>query len=262
MMNMNKFAKIIAYLNIDLSKDKTFVFLTGCGRSGTTIISDILSQSKDIAKYPGEGTELWFPKHYPLKDTNFTPFFVDPQGFSKKAIRKNTSYVKRVFSAYCHLKGKKILQNKNVMMPFILDEARELFNNMKIVHIIRDGRDVSYSYTKKTLKKGKNFNFKEEELFLQMAKLWNLTIDQMDSFFERHSLVKGKDYIEIRYEDICKEPQKEINKYQGLINADLNKEVKLLLQNRNGKYHNAYSQAILEEATMIMRENLKRKGYL
>jgi len=126
------FAPILTWLGKRIEKRRFHeppVYIGGCGRSGTTLLLSILSSHPDIFACPKElnifeyaavkSGKLVLPKHYRLYRT-----FI-------------THKIKKSATRYCEKSPSNIHH---------IDELTDLHNgNFKLIHILRDGRDVILS---------------------------------------------------------------------------------------------------------------------
>ncbi|MFC2129198.1 sulfotransferase [Bacteroidota bacterium] len=108
---------------------KSPIYIGGCGRSGTTLLLSILSAHKDIFACPRElnlffdaeinGDQVHLPKIYRLYRTLLTEKI---KSSAKRYCEKSPANVQRIKAIDSYHKG-----------------------NFKLIHIIRDGRDVVLS---------------------------------------------------------------------------------------------------------------------
>ena len=160
------------------------VYVLSSGRSGTTLLSSMLNASKQI----------WFPLESDFIARAY-PFFSDSNNLaspeSRKAIIKlfkRTTWEKgwhlseeclnnrlneqkpqnfrEIYSVICqtfHEKNKTAKLKWGIKSPVLISSLNRIFSicpNAKIIHIIRDGRDVYISY-KKIHEKSKTSDIKE-----------------------------------------------------------------------------------------------------
>jgi hypothetical protein len=142
--------------------------------------------------------------------------------------------------------GKKIVGDKLLLIPKILEEIHRIYPESKIVHIIRDGRDqaVSLLYHRwnRALDRGGIRNLTPEETHKRDAYSANPTKFQRtgESMFtverlryvakewasnvslviERGQPLFGDNYIEVRYEDLLEHPHREAARLVRFLGAD------------------------------------------
>lgn len=144
-----------------------FVFVVGCGRSGTTVLRTVLDSHPDLA-VSHEGRFV-----YPLSRRRATyersgGFAVDAFAadlLADRAVRTNLGLeehdlraalsgapvadypdaVRRIFAHYAARAGKRRYGDKMPAYVLHLPVLAEMFPEARFVHIIRDGRDVALS---------------------------------------------------------------------------------------------------------------------
>ncbi|MGH8824605.1 MAG: sulfotransferase family protein [Jiangellaceae bacterium] len=144
-----------------------FVFVVGCGRSGTTVLRTVLDSHPDLA-VSHEGRFI-----YPLSRRRER--YERPEGFdvaaftadllADRAVRTNLGLgeddlrtalggppvvdypdaVRRIFTHYAARAGKRRYGDKMPAYVLHLPVLGEMFPEARFVHIIRDGRDVALS---------------------------------------------------------------------------------------------------------------------
>jgi hypothetical protein len=116
----------------------------GCGRSGTNFLARAISQCEDIAflyapKYIWRhGNSLW-------KDDCLTADHARPS-----VVR----YIRRRFAQYLQSEGKRRLFEHTQANVLALSFVNAVLPDSKIIHIIRDGRDVAVSLRESRMKRG------------------------------------------------------------------------------------------------------------
>ena len=83
---------------------------------------------------------------------------------------------------------------------FYWKEIKQTYPNAKVVHIIRDGRDVASSIINARM---------GPKTYFAAAKMW---CDYLDGVAEIKQDCSEEDYIEIRYEDLLSEPEENLQK--------------------------------------------------
>ena len=115
------------------------IIVIGAARSGTHLLGSFISEHKDIA-YISEQNYVWkysnaWLGHDMIPASRATPEIV--------------KYIRREFADMCENPGKKRICEKtpanSLRLPFIMS----VFSDAKIIHIVRDGRDVAVSARKK-----------------------------------------------------------------------------------------------------------------
>jgi len=150
------------YPDFAASKIVRPVFLIGCGRSGTTLLNNLLRLHVDIACW-SEANEILDPEWYPRQkhgksDRYRAPLEYDPVAFTRdwwESAKVRQRHVRACFGAYQLLRRKRIFINKSPFNTFRIPHLLEMFPDARFVHIARDGRAVVYSYVRKFLDQNK-----------------------------------------------------------------------------------------------------------
>lgn len=126
------------------NRNSKFVFLIGCGRSGTTLLGHILSQHNDI-NYFFEPYHLWAAID-PRTDVLNLYHRIDAH-FLMNASHVNEvskTNFNRIFSTNLFNRNKTILE-KTPLNAMRIGYLNSLQPQAKFIHIVRDGVDVSSS---------------------------------------------------------------------------------------------------------------------
>ncbi len=145
-----------------------FLFVVGCPRSGTTIFMRMLNAHKQIAIMSEIG---WIPERFERRDGvtadglvthklieelaersmgRYTPLPVSRQQMEEKFSQGPIMYAEFIgwlFDKYGESHGKPLAGNKTVEYALSVRTLHALFPHARIVHLIRDGRDVALSAT-------------------------------------------------------------------------------------------------------------------
>ena len=214
------------------------IFVVGCDRSGTTLLSLILSQSPDLYVTLESG---FIPDLYENRDDygDFTSaksrwyFIRDLQ--KTKATSKTIAFdifgisdteaerllnqaapcsyadaINALFGKTAHLHDKSRWGNKTPKYVLHLSLLNELFPESKIIHVIRDPRDVAASI----LKAGWTSTIKETALY------WD---KRVRAGIEGRSFGEDR-YYELKYESLLKNPGKKISEICNWLNIDFDKK--------------------------------------
>lgn len=208
-------------------KVKNPVFIIGCGRSGTTMLAEILARHKDICNY-SEGNELWDPKGYRwyLSSLDRPPFWYDPIAYTKVwRDYFNDEYkkeLKAIFGCFQVLSRKRVFVNKSPMNTFRITDILEIYPKAKFIHIIRDGRAVSYSWALRqytmikehaAVYRQRGFFYSFNDLIKIIAKSWVEHINEVEKQKKILKLIDNDILLEFTYEDFCDQPKN----YLGII---------------------------------------------
>lgn len=130
------------------------VFITGLGRSGTTILGILLSLHREVG-YLNEPKALWHvidPRqdingNYSSKNARFR---MDASDLKPDMAR----HAHRLFSRYLHLTGSMRVVDKYPELIFRVDYVRAMFPDAKFIFITRSGADAVPSVVKWSEKLG------------------------------------------------------------------------------------------------------------
>jgi hypothetical protein len=256
---------------------KNPVFVIGCGRSGTTLLTTILAKHKDIANY-SEANDIWDPNGYPWRFSNLTrpPVWKDPNTFNRmwwEDVSK-TGYarkIKGIFGAYQFISRKKIFLNKTPMNTFKIPYILEIFPGARFIHIYRDGRAVSYSYQKKEYKKmienpepyKKTGHFYTGKILLEMmAKSWIDHIKEVEN--QKQKLKQKFIFFELSYEEFCESPREMMNEIYDFLKIDKKRtgiQKFPPIKNMNFKYKKDLDEGMIQMLNRVMKSGLIQKGY-
>ena len=256
------------------------VFIIGAGRSGTTILNDLLSLHPDISMYPYEANELWHPDLYPYirSKRGVTPIWIDPKKFTESSLMtfnsKRQRHLVSRFNVYAKLKSRPIFINKTVMVNFMLDKVREIFPNCRFVHVVRNGIPVSLSLQIKEQKKLHHPRYSKYDAYYAcskicrewMARYWNSTILEVESFRQRNKL-GNESFFELRYEDMVTEPARYLGELFNFLKVPVLNSAEFLLkiqslEDKNYKSREQLTNSEIASLKAIMNEGLRLKGYL
>jgi len=120
-----------------------------------------------------------------------------------------------------HWNGEKLWGWKNPSNLYLIDFYHELFPEMKYVHVVRDGRDVSDSWINQTLIHEVPFAIPEEMKKnpspVNYMWIWNLMNERVIEYCENKL---ANQWILLRLEDISADPEAYGKKLQEFVGAD------------------------------------------
>lgn len=217
-------------------KDPIF-FMVSSGRSGTTLLRSILNASNQIA-IPHESDFIARTYRFYQKKTHFNSgdyenvaklFMVTSReqgwGLDKDYL---IAYLKRykpqsfadinrlINQAYHEQEGTEnmLWAIKSPVLIASLDKILQVFPKTRIIHVVRDGRDVYLSYKKVHKKSRVKFGPKR---LLPAALYWIDGLRRIENL--KHE--KKQDHLyELRYEDLLTLPDKELAKLCDYIEID------------------------------------------
>ena len=256
-------------------------FIIGSGRSGNTLLRAILAKHPAVVIPPESYVLGQIVRTYRV--LSFLPWpelsriviskFEDhPQFFTweislqefyerivKFDIRKqNLSTLLNAFYMYYAEKKKPSAirwGDKTPLNTFHLQRIRKVFPEAKFVHIIRDGRDVVSSYLKAGI-------YQKAE---DAAKRWLSSI----RLAQRFARQVGEDrYLEIRYEQLVKDPETSVKKVCRFIDLEYRDEMLRFYENIEAlgdtklKHHENLHNPINQESVGKWRANLNESQKL
>ncbi|MCB9186211.1 MAG: sulfotransferase [Flavobacteriales bacterium] len=256
------------------------VIILGCGRSGTSILKEVLSSHKSLATYPFEANELWHPRYYPWHESamDIAPFWYDPKAFSlhtqRQMSEKDEHALLASFGNFQSLTGKKHLLLKSAMVSFMIPRLLELIPDLRFIHLVRDGRAVALSYAKKQqrlasdksdLYGSSEYDLSFDDLLLSCSQLWQDTIDDMIVHDSNLDLTGSGRMLTVRYEDFCKSPEQlanEIYQWMGLPGNPFGKKTYPSVSSMNSGVENNLDPKYADIMLSKMSSGLAFHGYL
>jgi|SRR5690554_2055685 len=231
---MNFFARIILSLigpawSVSNKRHDDFVFILGAGRSGNTLLRRLLMENVSIY-IPPETYVLpmiarlrWLARGLPwsiivnvvVSSFHYHPEFkwmggcdlsglaVEAKGWPK-AKRKVDILIIEIYRKMASFSGSdaKALGDKTPLNTLHLNGVDKLLPGARYIYIYRDGVDVVDSYVRSGIYKGHS----------QAAKRW---VNSIKAWRKAKDRLASNRYVEVRYEDLVKEPEKVINDLIG-----------------------------------------------
>lgn len=204
-----------------------YVFLVGCLRSGTTLLQRLVDAHPEIAVIH---ETQWVPRWYERRrgvtaDGAVTPALVprllehrrfgrmelDARAVARVAAGRDIHYrrfVSELFDLHGELKGKALVGEKSPGYVRHIPTLHELWPDARIVHLIRDGRDVCSSaraWSKAERIFGEYPTWREDEI--TTAALWWEWHVRLGR--ESGATVDDRRYLEVSYEALVAEPAAE-----------------------------------------------------
>lgn len=206
-----------------------YVFIVGCPRSGTTLLQRMLDAHSKIAMTPEESH--WIPRMYHKRKLTpgglVTPGLISrlqevPRflalGISQDDLLKlagngqpvsYSAFVTGIFDLYGESQAKELVGDKTPDHVRWLDTLHALWPKARVVHLIRDGRDVWLSITNWRKAHGKNpgtFPTWKDDPVSTTALWWELNVRLGQQF---GSILGPELYYEVRYESLVSHPEAE-----------------------------------------------------
>lgn len=211
-------------------------FIVGSSRSGTSILGELIASHPET-NYVFE-EEVW-KKLVSKKDGSHVVSVKEVDDQKKKKLRSWMA---------CYKKGEKIIIEKNPRHIVHLPLIKDIFPEAKIIHIVRDGRDVACSLKSglcgKTWAHVKPPRWKEIEKnyegVIRCAWAWR---DIMEIAVKDLTIIS---HLRVRYEDLIKNPQgvaKDVMRYLEIENHE--KVIKFCdrIQNETKNSYSAKNQS-------------------
>jgi len=196
-------------------------FIVGCERSGTTLLQTTLDAHPRLTIPPESHIFPRYAKTFSAygdinKDRNLKRFVGDllsdhwirrwqisvtmEEFCSSLKTRTVAACLNQLFERFAQMEGKARWGEKTPEHVQYIREIKRLFPSAKFIHIVRDGRDVAQSMQK--------LWFGPTSIY-SLAKRWK---KRVTAFQEAKKYLDGSDYLEVRYEDLVCEPQKEADR--------------------------------------------------
>jgi len=235
------------------------IFIIGNVRSGTTILSDLLSHHKDVALWL-EPKYIWrYGKAGAKHDLRK----------ASEATNKVKNYIRKRFYNYLKDSGKSRFMEKTPSNVFRVSFIHEIFPNGKFLHIVRNGRDSSLSAEKKWTNKPDSSVFKRRltskeipideiphytfaalrdvfgrTLFPKRRFIWGQQFEGIQEYRQKHTVIEtcAKQWVEgtrisnqelalipeaqkcmIRYEDISDDLDSQLRRVLDFLELDHDK---------------------------------------
>lgn len=186
----------------------SWVFITGCYNSGTTLLREVLGAHPEISCLPREGVRLTdsFPdleQNGWMRMWHRNAHLSDLQAYDAETVAK---VAKRDWSIWWHRNSKVFLEKSIVhgaWMPFL----QKGFKNAKFIVVIRNGYCASEGIRRRAHPVGAAREVVGKDLYTfdQVGQQWVYANEKIQT-----DKSKIEHYLEIRYEDLVNEPEETI----------------------------------------------------
>ena len=186
------------------------IFIVGCPRSGTSLLRNLLRSHPNLT-FPDESH--FIPSYYGrygdpsdadrarrlaknLLSVGWVPSWkldLAPKDFED--CRSFRAVVSRLFEAWARKEGKPRWGDKTPHYVSHIPVLIELFPAARILHIIRDGRDVALSWLRTRMEPGNMYT---------AARFWR---DLVTAGRQAGARLPGGTYMEVRYEALLADPE-------------------------------------------------------
>jgi len=211
---------------------KQIAFIVGTGRCGTTILAKVLnSHSKICVPHELQFLIILYDKYSLSELKNYRaddfirlineccPYYFE-NFFDYIQHFKNLQYPQTdlrkvltdLFDHVCFKYKKEIFMEQTPWYGQKLDILKEIFPEMKVIHMIRDGRDVAVSFSR-TPWWSKNIDENIERWGQEIHTIHNFGIKNMAK------------YLAVRYEDLVLNTTYELNKILNFLNVPFESEM-------------------------------------
>ena len=254
------------------------VFMIGCARSGTSILTKLLSLHADILNY-SEANDVWDPEGYPWRFSRreTPPIWVDPGAFTERWWRETKprgTEIAALFGAYQWLTRRDCFLNKSPLNTFRIPHLLEMFPEARFVHIVRDGRATVSSLAIKQNNKiqawpapfeAAGLDGAFEDLVSKLAVFWRTNLEEVARQDEQCRLTERNKLLEVTYEGLCEDKRavlKAIASYLRLDMARFSPRVwQIELSNQNHKWRSQLDETVATQMLSLIGEPLAARGY-
>jgi Sulfotransferase family len=221
------------------------LFVLGNPRSGTTLLRLMLNNHKHIVIPPECGFAVWYYKKYQeiLITTSSIQDFLADLALARKIetweldfnklkeyltaakIETYSELVSAVYQFYGKSTGKsfRIWGDKNNFYIKHVDTIKKMFPASRLIHIVRDGRDVACSY--KALNKLKIQSKYAPQLPDKITDIANEWITNLNCAMISFEKIGWENVYELRYEDLITHPVDELKKLCLFLNEPYDEEM-------------------------------------
>lgn len=227
------------------ARAKAPVFVLGCGRSGTKLLYHTLLSAGDFAVYHAEsnafnliglrfGNLAHRQNRRNLLDHWLRSFLFERSGLSREEIeprilkecRNEGDFLRILMETIADKQEMKRWAECTPLHLLYLPLIKKLIPDALVVHIIRDGRDVTASLHR--IGWIKPLPWDKKRALLAPALFWKWMVSKG----RKYGRQMGADYFEIHYEDLVQKPRETLSQLGKFIEHDLNYD--RILQNAQG----------------------------
>jgi hypothetical protein len=217
-----------------VARSKAPVFVLGCGRSGTKFLYHTLLSAGGFAVYHAEsnafnllglrfGNLASRNNRRQLLDEYFTSKLFQRTGLDPKDIdervmedcRNAGDFLRIVMEAIARKQGVNRWAESTPLHLLFLPLIKKVIPDALVVHIIRDGRDVTASLHR--IGWIRPLPWDRTRAFLVPAIYWRWTLSKG----RRYGRALGSDYMEVHYEDLVQNPRETLASIGKFIEHDL-----------------------------------------
>jgi hypothetical protein len=181
--------------------------------------------------------------------------------------------LKAVLGSYQTLCGRRFVVNKSVLITFMIPHVLRLFPDARFIHLLRDGRAVAHSFAKMERRKidrhpepyrKQRLDLPFKALVKEFARHWRQHIAEIE--MQRRALNLDEDgrIHELRYEDLCADPQEQLMDLARFLGADPDRfgdRLHVVIEDQNYKFRDELDEATVLHISGLMQPELSLKGY-
>jgi Sulfotransferase family len=216
------------------ARSRAPVFVLGCGRSGTKFLYHTLLSAGGFAVYHAEsnafnllgvrfGNLARRGNRRRLLDAYFTSKLFQRTGLDPKEIedrvmedcRNAGNFLRIVMEAIARKQGVRRWAESTPLHLLYLPLIKKVIPDALVVHIIRDGRDVTASLHR--IGWIRPLPWDRSRAFLAPAIFWRWIVSKG----RRYGQALGADYMEVHYEDLVQNPRETLARIGKFIDHDL-----------------------------------------
>lgn len=210
------------------------VFVVGCGRSGTTLLYDMLLSAGGFALYLGESSifNLLAPRFGDLRVRKNREKMLDVWLSSRlfRVTGLERGQIERSIPANCQNPGdflriimEEVAQQHNAWRwagnapeeILHLERIKQTIPEALVIHVIRDGRDVGLSLSQRRYIRP--FPWKDRETPEGAALYWEWIVQKGRAA----GAALGNDYTEVRFEELIADPHSVLPRLSSFLDHDL-----------------------------------------
>jgi hypothetical protein len=254
------------------------IFILGCGRSGTTLLNELLTKHADVAVL-SEANDIWDPSGYPWSRSPQAspPIWLDAEAYTSRWWQDNRARqheIRAIFGAFQAIQRKPVFLNKTPLNTFRIPYLLETFPQARFINIVRDGRAVVYSYAHKQMQDIQrhpaayahlDLAQTEEALTVQLAKFWQENILEVNHQDQSLNLETQGQLLTVTYEALCHDLRASLILICQFMNIDPDRfqpEVwQTSVQSQNHKWRSAWSSSLQTQVIQQMQLALDQTGY-
>jgi hypothetical protein len=218
-------------------RSKAPVFVLGCGRSGTKMLYHTLLSAGGFAVYHAEsnafnliglrfGDLAKLNNRRALMDHWLRSKLFERSGLTREEIEPKilqdchnaADFLRILMETIARKQGVERWAESTPLHLLYLPLIKKLFPDALIVHIIRDGRDVTVSLDR--IGWIKPFPWDKKRRLLVPALFWRWIVSKG----RKYGRNMGGDYMEVHFEDVVRKPRETLARLGAFIDHDLDQE--------------------------------------